>query len=335
MYPDIYFVPEFAEVNKRIEGGEPLHIVIETEDGKIENSVIKREIPIQLDGETYYDLTTPYGYGGPIITELKGDKARLIQAYQEYMDQFVKENKIVSEFVRFHPIFKNDEGLENIYHVKSLRPVVQTKIHEEDTFQKEFSKSNRKKVRQTLRRNNVELKVTQAPDNVDSFKKIYYDTMDRVDANDFYFFDDEYFDALLKEFKDHIVLIEILFDDVVAAAGFYFFYDGILHAHLSGTNRDYLEHSPAYLIRYIAVEWGEKNGARLLYNGGGTTNDENDSLYRFKKRFSNTPDLIFKVGTKIWQPEIYDALVEEVHEEKPDTDFFPLYRFEKTEEDEE
>lgn len=332
MYPDIYFEPKFGEINKEIEGGEPLHIVVETEDGKIESNVIKREIPTQIAGETYYDLITPYGYGGPVITEQADSSEKLIASYEAYMENFVQKENIVSEFIRFHPIVKNDEGFEDIYEISAIRPVVQTKIHGDDTFQKEFSKSTRKTVRRSLREEGVSYQVTHAPKNIESFKKIYYDTMDRVDASDFYFFDDEYFDALQASFNDNILLIEIFFEDQVVAAGLYFIYDGIMHAHLSGTDSEYLKYSPAYLTKFAAVEWGDAHGAKLLYSGGGTTNAKDDGLYRFKKRFSSTPDLTFKTGKKIWQPQVYQALVEKTcgDMDVSEVDFFPLYRYEQS-----
>ena len=68
---DIYFTREWGEVNKLIESGEPFEYVFESNDGCIKNLLIKRNIPQLIDGEQFYDISTPYGYGGPYIESCK------------------------------------------------------------------------------------------------------------------------------------------------------------------------------------------------------------------------------------------------------------------------
>lgn len=325
MYPDIYFEPSFAEIYENIEHGYAKNIIVETEDGIIESNFIVRKIEELIDGQQYFDLTTPYGYGGPYIRELSGSKRNLIKSYENYMLNFTKENNIVSEFVRYHPWVKNDSDFKTIYENDAIRKTVVTPIHETETFEKEFSKSTRKRIRKSLREG-LSYEVTSKPKDFHSFKEIYYSTMDRNEASEFYFFDEEYFSHFLEKFREHILLIEVFYDEKVIAAGFYFYYNKVLNAHLSGTLADYLYLSPAYIIRYAAVQWGEKNGAKLLYNGGGTTNSLEDSLYKFKKHFSSSPDYDFVIGKKIWNPDIYSKLVSMNENASERKDFFPLYR---------
>ena len=45
------------------------------------NQFIKREIPLLLDGKKYYDIVTPYGYGGPYIEKCV-DKGALLESME-------------------------------------------------------------------------------------------------------------------------------------------------------------------------------------------------------------------------------------------------------------
>ena len=52
-----------------------------------------------IHGTESYDVTTPYGYGGPV-----GDGAdRFYEAYEDWC----RERDIVSTFIRYHPLFEN------------------------------------------------------------------------------------------------------------------------------------------------------------------------------------------------------------------------------------
>lgn len=324
MYPDIYFARDFAKVYEEVEGGKAYHLKTATANGVIENNVILREIPSNLAGGPYYDLTTPYGYGGPLITELKGKKEALIKDYQQMMEEFVCRHKVVSEFVRFHPLVKNQQDFKSIYPIQASSMTVATRISKEDTFSQQFSRSARKTVRKALRKG-VSYRIVKGPDDIAEFKAIYFATMDRNQADDFYYFDESYFEKLAAEFKEHLLLIEISYEKKVVAAALYFVYGDIIQAHLSGTLTDYLWLSPAYLIRYAVTQWAQKHRIKWIHQGGGRTNSKEDPLYRFKKRFSQTTDPIFFVGKKIWNNAIYQQLLAEKTVDES-SDFFPLYR---------
>ena len=62
--------------------------------------------PILINSfETYYDIQSPYGYGGPIATTSSPDF--WIEAKLEF-NKWAKGNRVVVEFLRFHPIINND-----------------------------------------------------------------------------------------------------------------------------------------------------------------------------------------------------------------------------------
>lgn len=328
MYPDIYFDPKFGKVYEDVESGKAIHIVVDSNNGTIENNVILREIPDKIDHEIYYDMTTPYGYGGPLITQLNGKKEKLLQDYSSFMRDFVKKNKIVSEFIRFHPIFSNHKDFETIYSVEQSGNTICTPISECDTFSLQFSKSAKKNIRKALKKG-ADIKVTESPESLESFKKIYFSTMGRNKATSYYYFGDSYFEKLINYYKKNLLLIEIFYENKVIAAGLYFIYNGIVQTHLSGTLTEYLWLSPAYLIRYAGTVWAEENHMKFIHHGGGTSNSKEDSLYQFKKRFSKEEDLKFYIGKKVWNKDMYKSLVNK--KGSNDSNFFPKYRAANTE----
>ena len=321
---DIYFEPNYGKLYQKIENGQAKIFEYEDENGKISNQFLVRQIPEKVNEEIYYDLVTPYGYGGPIIERLNGEKEKLLEKFEKEFSKYCLENKIVSEFVRFHPIVKNYEDFGKMYNAVYMRKTLITKLDEEDPIKNQFSKSCRKNIRQALNKG-ITYKVTKSPDNLSNFKEIYYSTMDRNNATDYYYFDDDYFNDILKNFKENVLLVEAIYENKTIACGLYFVYNNIIHIHLSGTLTEYLYLSPAYILRYAVTLWGIENDYKLIHHGGGTSNSEENSLYLFKRNFAKIYDTDFYIGKKIWNEEIYDKLCIIKNVDKNE-DFFPAYR---------
>ncbi len=79
---DIYFDKNYGKLYEKIENGQCGVYRYRSKLGAIDNMFIKREIPLLLENEgKYFDIITPYGYGGPIILECYGDKEALVKDY--------------------------------------------------------------------------------------------------------------------------------------------------------------------------------------------------------------------------------------------------------------
>lgn len=320
---DLYFDENYGKLYEKVEKGKQEIFNFESENGKISSQFIIREIPEKVDGKAYYDIVTPYGYGGPVIEKVTGEKEKLVSEFEKVFSNYCVQHDIVSEFIRFHPIVKNALDFENIYSPIYMRKTLITKLDEEEVFQKQFSKNARKTVRQDLNRG-VSYSVIEAPEDLDAFKELYYITMDRNTATDYYYFGNEYFDDLLKYYGKNIILLNAFFEEKLIASMLCFVYNGIIHVHLSGTLNEYLYLAPTYVLKYAMVEWGIKNGYKLIHHGGGRSNSLEDNLYLFKRNFARLYDLDFYIGKKIWNKEIYDKLCE--IKKVKDDGFFPAYR---------
>lgn len=323
---DVYFLNEYGNLSAILEKGTSETFEFENEYGKIRHMFIKREIGEKVDGETWYDLITPYGYGGPLIVKYNGKEEYLIESFFEAFKKYCGKNNIVSEFIRFHPLAGNGKQFSKIYHSEHDRNTLGTNLAEfDDPVQSEFSKECRKNIRQALRKG-VKYRIDVAPNRIDKFLEIYNETMERNCASGFYYFPKEYFDSLVHKFRNHLLYAEATYNGTVISARLCLIAEGIIHIHLSGTLNEYLSLSPEYVLHYGLTVWGKENGYKLIHNGGGRTNSVQDTLYRFKKQFAKNTEFPFYIGKKIWNEDVYKLLCMKRKVDSKMTIFFPAYR---------
>ena len=323
---DVYFRQEYAQLCALIDGGIAKEFVYQGKNGSVRNQFIMRKIPALVDGEQYYDIATPYGYGGPVLNcAVESEKENLLKEYEAAFSNYCDEHHIVSEFVRFHPLYNNALDFKEIYGSCAIRKTVGTNLEGyEDPIQSEFGKSCRKKIRKLLN-DGLTYRVIRGPESIEPFREIYYSTMKRDNAEAYYYFDKTYFDTMVSLLREELLYTEVLYEDQVIAANLCFVSDGNLYIHLSGTRSEYLHLSPAYILRYAVALWGKENGCRVVFHGGGTSNDEQDSLFLFKKQFGKNTEFLFYTGKRVWNQPVYDALCK-ISSASVDSDFFPAYR---------
>ena len=323
-YPDIYFEPDYAGLYET-EENRAVEYRFECEYGFITNLFLKRQIDIKLPDEVqYYDLVTPYGYGGPVI-HWTNDKEKLIQAYMDDFGRYTEKEHIIAEFVRFHPILGNGVDFKEVYKSIFDRKTVGTNLTYDDVIAKEFSKHKRKDIRKALKNPEIRYEVTENPSTLQDFLKIYYSTMDRDKADDYYYFKPDYFQAMLEKFRGHITAGRVFLGDQLIAMGVYFRYGKYLHAHLSGTLSEYLDYSPANILKYALAVYGHENGYEVIHYGGGSSRSPENGLYRFKKEFGKNTEFDFYIAKKVWNEEIYKQICSAVGADV-NSEFFPAYR---------
>ncbi|TYS59863.1 peptidoglycan bridge formation glycyltransferase FemA/FemB family protein [Sutcliffiella horikoshii] len=323
---DIYFNDNYGKLYENVENGKVKIFHYKCDLGEVENQFIIRKIPRRNVEEAYYDIATPYGYGGPIILDCDNDKkGELISLYSTAFSDYCKENNIVSEFVRFHPLINNVNDFKEVYDIACIRKTLGTNLKDyENPVQSEFSKSCRKNIRKALN-NGVSFEIIEKPADLGEFKQIYYSTMDRNNASGYYYFNDEYFENILTHFRDNIIIVKAIYNEKTIAQGLYFVHKKYIHIHLSGTFSEFLYLSPAYILRYAVTIWGKENGYEMIHHGGGRSNAENDGLFKFKKGFAKNTEFDFFIGKKIWNEKIYNELCKEIGVNN-DAQFFPAYR---------
>lgn len=321
---DIYYNLEYAKLyedkDSKIEVFD-----FTSNNGKIKNIFLKRKIDIKIDDEIYYDICTPYGYGGPIIIEA-ADREKLVEEYKEKFDTYCKKNNIISEFIRFHPILNNALDFKNIYDIVFSRKVVATNLKDyEDPIKEEFSKSAKREIKKA-KKEEINYSIIENPNSFENFIKLYYETMERNKATENYYFSLEYFNKILNNLSKEVLVIELKYLEKVIASELYFIQGDIMTAHLLGSSEEMLNLNIGGYLEALAVEWGKKNKKDFLYHGGGRTSEIDDSLFRYKKKFGQNTEFDFYIGKKIYNLSIYNKLVSIKKKENSKSIYFPLYR---------
>jgi len=334
---DIYFYPEYLKIWEDYGDGEVQAFLYESELGKVFYTYLIREIPFDNKNENYYDITTPYGYGGPLILDCKtNNKFLLLAEFRNAFNQYAKEEGIISEFIRFHPLIKNhvlfvDQDIECEFNRNTVFIDLDNSRDADKALLMNMKPQTRNKVRQTLKNGiNIIFKTEPSLEDIKNFISLYKLTMGRLNAPEYYFFSLEYFLNCFTLLKNNIELAFVKMEDQIISASIFLFSKKMAHYHLSGYLSEYNKYRPNNFLLYSAgLRYGEM-GKKYFHLGGGYRG--NDSLYSFKKGFNKNGILDFYIGKKIHNIEIYNLIVEKWKIENNldssfTSDYFPLYRY--------
>ncbi len=324
---DIYWLSGYVKAFKIHGDGEPILIYIENGSARGINVVMKRDIADieglskDIPSNKYFDLSTPYGYGGWIIDGEK--EASFLSEYEIW----ASKNNIISEFVRFHPMVRNHEFCENDYEVVGLGEVVHMDLSSPEVIWSNISSKNRNHINKAIK-SGVKIYNGRFPEIFHTFKIIYDGTMERDTATDYYFFEPKFYESILTDLPQNAQVFWAEKDDQIIAASIILAQNGRLNYHLSGSRKETNIYAPTNLLLYEVALWGSANGYKTLYLGGGVGSGE-DSLFKFKRAFYKGDLNRFYIGKKIFDVDKYNELVEKKTKSSPEcvqSTFFPKYR---------
>ncbi|HWZ34537.1 MAG TPA: GNAT family N-acetyltransferase [Mucilaginibacter sp.] len=302
--------------------GTPLLFIYENDEGFIGLPLIKRSIP----GSAYYDLTSVYGYTGPISNlAMHCIPESLIAAFKTEFVNFLADGKFVSVFSRLTPFYQQTNILHRFggLHDNGLTVVMDLSV-DDDTRRKGYRNSTLPTLRQAWKMG-VVVREEKGPRAVSTFTSIYLENMKHVGASETYMFNEDHFNKLLNTDEYDARVMLVYHGDNVMAGSIVTFTNGVMQAYLIGTRNEYRKYSPSKLLVDEICLLGKKMGMKY-YNLGGGVGFKEDSLFTWKAAFSNLL-LPYKTWRYIANPTIYNALLEERGIDKnSDIDFFPLYR---------
>lgn len=334
---DIYFSPYYLKIWDDYGDGEVQAFYYESSSGKVLYPYLFRRIPLDEINKSFYDITTAYGYGGPIILEcIQNYTSILISEFRNAFNKYAKKNGIISEFIRFHPMYKNyeyfiDQDIECEYSRNTIKVDLASSGDCGENILMNMESKTRNQVRQSLR-NGMDIHFYTEPtlDEINIFTELYNLTMERVDADYYYKFTSNYFLNTFAQLRENIELACVTLEDRIISSAIFLFSDNFVHYHLSASLHGYNKFRPNNFMLYQAALRYKQKGMKYFHLGGGYK--ENDSLYKFKKGFNKNGILDFYIGKKIHDIKIYNKLVEIWKKENNldnsfNSDYFPLYRF--------
>jgi len=309
---DVYFKEEYVRLYETDE--EKAFCLVCQEENKILLFPLLRRAFV-FNGITYYDFETAYGYGGPVANnDDESFRNRALCALKEYCAQ----NGFVAGFVRFHPLFQNQEGFETIGRLIADRKTVTIDLNQtmDEVWSNEIHSKNRNVIRKAEKAGCTFI-VDDKYDHLEDFIRLYDSTMDKLSADGFYYFDDNYYKNLVAGIPDSFLgCVEDAGGKIISAA--IFMYCGTYgHYHLSGSDKSQLSLSPNNFMLWEAAKELQKRGVKRFHLGGGTSGDEENSLFLFKRRFSKDT-CQFYIGKLVFNQAAYDAICADWEQKNPD-----------------
>jgi hypothetical protein len=309
---DFYFLAAYQALEKT---GTPLLLCSEN----VVLPVVLRKIP----DTNYCDITSVYGYAGPLAKDLSPIN---IAAFQRELKTVFDEFRIVSAFSRLHPLFDFQENIfKNFGQIKENGTVVCIDLRlPENEQRRQYSHSLKNQLNRLRKSDRWTVRPYQNQADVEAFAAIYKNNMQRVNASKMYFFDKEYFSRFLETLPSNLYLA--CYDGRPVCGSLFTECRGIIQTHLSATCDEFLHLSPLKYVWDEIRNYGAANGFNYLHLGGGLGGGC-DSLFEFKAQFSKIR-LPFQTWRYVHNPPIYAELSRaRFGNQPPECDYFPIYNY--------
>jgi hypothetical protein len=325
---DVYFERAYALVWQRRGDGRAMGAIWQEGQASVLYVFLRRDLEdLSAIGEVatgLRDITTPYGYGGPLV-HAPEDAVGVLARFREAFDTWCRSEGIVSEFIRFHPLLETQRGLELHLETVTLGETVWCRVDEGvGELMAGMEPSHRRNLRKAQREGLVAA-VETSDRGYDEFRELYNATMARRNASAMYSFDEGYFRSFRELLGDRQALIAVRAGGTMIAGGLLMRSDRFAHYHLGGSSGAHLHLRPNNLFFFEAMQWARRRGASALHLGGGYRPD--DELLRFKRGLGSGR-ATFAIGRKIHEPDAYERLAA-LHRQRTgpvSISFFPAYR---------
>lgn len=282
-----------------------------------ENLFFKTIIPISIKNERYFDAMDVLGYPDLFIdSENKQFINKAIQSYSNCC----KELGIIAELMRFDPLdntnllkVKNTSNMSIVYE----RPIsyIPLKNSKEEQILV-YTPSCKRRVKMGEKLFDIFM-FNKTSENLGIFINIYYASLRRVNAESFWFFSPEQLSCLFslpntsiwvarQKNSQEIVSSALVLKDKTVAYSLLF-----ANNDLSGNPgaNEALLHEVAYFL--------SKENIKYFCLGGGRSSDLNDSLHKFKKKFTGNVIRNLPLGFIIHNDEVYKKLCNKYHLSNP------------------
>ncbi|MGI6439062.1 MAG: GNAT family N-acetyltransferase [Sphaerochaetaceae bacterium] len=267
---------------------------------------------LKLGPDQYFDLVTPYGYGGFLV---EGD---LPESFEEEYIEFCREHRFVSEFTRMCPFV---DVVHPFGEVVELGATVSMDTSSIEMIEHNLTSKNRNMVRKAIK-NGVAVDYGVSPLLIDEFIKLYTETMVSLNASEYYYFSSEFFRQIFIELPNNTQLFYARSEDNIVAMAIILYANNKAHYHFSCSTKEGQRLAATNLLLVRVAEWCNEQSIHSLHLGGGVGGSNSDSLFSFKKSFNKNSYNPYSVGKLIVDHNLYNRFSEGCEE----TGFFPKYR---------
>ena len=253
---DVYYLSGYVKAFQLHGDGDPQLLYYEAEVLKAIYVYMKRKTAI----EGYYDSVTPYGYGG-VLFDGDTSEANLHVFWKAYVEK-MKEEGIVDNFVRYHPVLANAIPMKQISTVIDLGKTIAFDLASPEVIWENIISKNRNMIRKA-EKNGITIEHGKGMDLLDQFTTIYNATMDKDHAEEYYYFKRPFYESIHNDLNDNYEMFYAMYEGRPIAMSIMIFANGRLNYHLSGSDIEYRNLAPSNLLLYKAALWGGDKDARL------------------------------------------------------------------------
>ncbi|MFM2135737.1 MAG: hypothetical protein RL021_1137, partial [Bacteroidota bacterium] len=151
-----------------------------------------RPVPEALVDGRWFDITSAYGYTGPLSD---CDDPEFLAAADKYFREYCRSENIVTEFVRFHPLLGNERFFSSATDMELIRLRDYVAVPIESDPERQFAAyaaRNRTSIRKAIKEG-VRI---ESGDGFGQFVELYLENMRQLNAAPLYFFSPPFFRLL-------------------------------------------------------------------------------------------------------------------------------------------
>jgi hypothetical protein len=291
---DAYHRAAYILASAKLEHSHPVGLMISFGDRRFMVPALLRLIN-GPDGQSWIDGSTPYGYGGVVSSSLESEVALPeVVGFFKGLRWWCEMRKLVCYVLRSHPLlaqnwlFTEAPGIDFVINTRRRQTVALPLQRWDDTMRCPFGLSKGRRSDLAFARRNLRVTWNTVSDHrntleqLEIFRVLYENTMQCIDAAEFFHFPPSYYERLSTLGPD--VGIAIAWNGDCAVGGAVFIAGTTYaHYHLSASNDIGYQHKAPTLLVVEGANWARQRGSRALHLGGGLR--VNDSLMEFKRRF--------------------------------------------------
>lgn len=317
---DVYYLQEYVSAFRHAGDGKPFLIYYSGDKMRLCYPMFKSDISQssafsgRLEKGRYYDIATPYGYGGPLVKRYSESEMR---SFFSMLKTHANEYGVVSQFIRFHPLLGNEKYFAACCDVRRIKKTVFVDTADQETVLANMESRCRGAI-QKAKQSGIEIHIDNSDYAKAEFVRLYLDTMNRLGTTPYYFFNNDFFNDLFLSMAGQYNLFCAVLDGKIISAAVILLCNQNMHYHLSGWDGAFHQFSPNNLLLYAAASWGAENGYKKFHLGGGV--EEDDNLFLFKKSFNKNGQRDYYIGRTIFCETQFRSLVKMRADFDPDFD---------------
>jgi lipid II:glycine glycyltransferase (peptidoglycan interpeptide bridge formation enzyme) len=248
------------------------------------------------------DTISLYGRGG-VVGRASADA---LKSFHQSLAQYMSDHGVFCSFDRFHPVMGNHAFASKACNIFEVGGFVVVDLRQSvEELKRSFKSSVRKDLRKA-ERNGVTCFTEPNCDHLSDFLDIYYQTMERNSASDFYYFPEAFFAGLPTEMPGQFYFFYAVHEGQIVSCELVLYHGKYSHSFLGGTRRECLPLAANPLLKETIICSMKELGCEFFLLGGG--HKANDNIFSFKQAYAPDGVLPSLVGGTIWCRDDYEGL---------------------------